>query len=159
MRRDDDTSRDFANTWVGWNLRQRRRPDNVRGVRVSRSAGLIVDHEAQEQSSPYHGDSMRASLVPTVRNQPGPQSRIATGMHLHSLYVIAKWHGNFEEQPSTGKGIHQRCDSYCCETGEGVRYRVGQNDLVVVAHGAASIDDIGNVTLTFARIGTDKRFT
>src|ERR1700736_2826550 len=49
------------------------------------------------------------------------------------------------EQLSPFHGLHQRGNLDCCEIGESVRDRIGQDDLVIVPHGATCVDYVGNV--------------
>src|ERR1700755_1704686 len=54
--------------------------------------------------------------------------------------------------------LHQRRYLDRRKVGEGVRYRVWQDDLITVPHGSAGIDHIGNVSLALGRLGPQQRF-
>src|SRR2546423_1688248 len=56
-------------------------------------------------------------------------------------------------------GLHQRRDLYRGKIAKGVGYRIRQDDLVAMPHGAAGIDDVGHITFAFGWFGTNQRFT
>src|SRR3954453_15713274 len=58
---------------------------------------------------------------------------------------------------STFHRLHQRRNLDGREIGEGVRHRVWQNDLVVVPHRPAGIDDVRDVSLALRRLGPQQR--
>jgi hypothetical protein len=55
-------------------------------------------------------------------------------------------------QPSVRNGLHKRGNFYRREIGEGVGYRVRQDNLVAVTHCAASADNVGRIILAFGRL-------
>src|ERR1043166_6284256 len=55
-------------------------------------------------------------------------------------------------RPHQGRYLDRR------EIGNRIGYRIGQDDLVAMTHGAAGVDDVGHITLAFCRLGTNQRF-
>src|SRR6476620_5844959 len=60
---------------------------------------------------------------------------------------------------SSAQSLHQRRNLDSRKIGEGVRYCIGQNDLVAMAQRAATINDIWHIPLPFGLLGASKRLT
>ena len=65
---------------------------------------------------------------------------------------------NPRQRQSIRNGPHQIVDPYRREIREGVGYRVGQNNLPSVAHGAAGVDDVGHIAFALCRLGANEGF-
>src|ERR1700743_564121 len=99
-------------------------------------------------------------------NRRSPGSFLSPSAGTLPYRIPASTPGRPAPQPSTfgqaplASSIHscdQGGDLDRCEIAEGVRNRVGKDDLVAMAHRAAGINDVWNVSFALGRIGVQQR--
>jgi hypothetical protein len=140
-----------------------------RPIRAGQAADSIRKHWGIENKQHYTRDVTFHEDASRIRRAPGIFARLRSFAcnilrfnQSHTItqdrYAACLWPKTVTAQPSTRDSLHQRRNLYCSKIGKGVRYRVGQDDLVAVTHCATSIDNIGHITFAFGWLGTDKRF-